>query len=293
MNPRVRALRDAVALCGRALFLLVLAPTAAFAGDRLAWTGGVTQVEGAGGAGLVPVALIAGLGTEDQIAPTASATWVSTDRYELRAASLALGIRDRLELSYARQEFSTGSVVPGIALGQHVLGAKLRVAGDAVFSPHAWLPQVSVGVQHKRTDDARGIPLAVGAERLSGTDVYVAATRVFLDGLAGRRTLVNVVLRNTDANQFGLLGFGGPNGGRRWVAEASAAVWIADALLVGVEYREKPDGLAAFRESAAKDAFVAYAPNKHLTFVAAWADLGTIAGQARQRGPYLSIWAGY
>jgi hypothetical protein len=284
-------MRTAAATC--ALVAACAVSTAAFAGDRLAWTGAVTQFEGAGGAGLVPLALIAGLSTEDQVAPTASATWAATGRYELYAAGVALGVRDRLELSYAKQSFSTGSVVPDTTLGQQIFGAKLRVAGDAVFSPHAWWPQVAVGVQHKRTDDAHGIPLAVGAKDLHGTDFYVAATRVFLDGIAGRRALVNAVLRNTDANQFGLLGFGGPKGGRRWVPEISAAVWLADPVLLGVEYREKPDGLAAFREGAAKDVFVAYAPTKHVTFVAAWVDLGTIAGQARQRGAYASVWFGY
>lgn len=291
MNRYSCATRAAAATVAAAAACLVSGT--ALAGDRLAWTGGVTQVEGAGGAGLVPLALIAGLSTEDQIAPTASVTWAATGRYELHVAAAAIGIRDRLELSYARQSFSTGSVVPDTTLGQDVFGAKLRVAGDAVFSPHAWWPQLSLGLQHKRTDDARGIPLAVGAKDLHGTDFYVAATRVFLDGIGGRRVLVNAVLRNTDANQFGLLGFGGPKGGRRWVPELSAAVWVADPVLLGVEYREKPDGLAAFRESTAKDVFVAYALTKHVTFVAAWVDLGTIAGQARQRGAYASVWVGY
>lgn len=285
--PRLAALPAALIACA----MFWAAPGQA--GDRLAWTGGVTQVEGAGGAGLVPLALIAGLGTEDQIGPTAAVTWASTARFELHAASVAVGIHDRVELSYARQEFSTGSVVPGITLGQHVVGAKVRVLGDAVFAAHAWLPQVAVGVLHKRTDVAAGIPRAVGAKRTRGTDLYVAATRVFLDGVAGRRTIVNAVLRNTEANQFGLLGFGGPAGGRRWVPEVSAGVWLADPLLVGVEFRAKPDRLAAFRESAAKDVFVAYAPTKRVTLVAAWLDLGTIAGQARQRGAYASMWVGY
>lgn len=292
MKPLLES-RRAVASRAALIASMVLCAAPGYAGDRLAWTGGVTQVEGAGGAGLVPLALVAGLGTEDQVGPAAAVTWASTSRYELHAAAVAVGIHDRVELSYARQEFSTGSVVPGITLGQHVVGAKVRLLGDAVFSPQAWLPQVAVGVLHKRTDDAHGIPLAVGAERTRGTDLYVAATRVFLDGPVGRRALVNVVLRNTDANQFGLLGFGGPAGGRTWVAEASAGVWLEDRVLVGVEYREKPDMLAAFRESAAKDVFVAYAPTKRLTFVGAWLDLGTIAGQSRQRGAYASVWMGY
>ena len=33
-----------------------------------------------------------------------------------------------------------------------VLGAKLRVAGDAVLDSDSWMPQVAVGVEVKRTD---------------------------------------------------------------------------------------------------------------------------------------------
>ena len=44
------------------------------AGDRLDGTGAVTQIEGAAGGGLVPWALIGGLGTDDQIGATAVAT---------------------------------------------------------------------------------------------------------------------------------------------------------------------------------------------------------------------------
>jgi hypothetical protein len=286
-NPRPSAVLASFA-CAAALVA-----TPAVGGDRLAWTGGVTQLEGAGGGGLVPMALVAGLGTSDQVGPTFSVVHASTGRFELAGASVGVGIRDRLELSYARQWFSAGSVVPGTTLGQDIVGAKLRVAGDAVFAASRWLPQVAIGAQYKRTREANGIPRAVGAERLDGVDLYVAATRVFLDGFGGRRMLANAVLRRTDANQFGLLGFGGPAAGRKWYPEASVGVWLADDCLVGAEYRAKPDTLAAFREEDAADLFVAYGFGKRLTLVAAWVDLGSIAGQANQRGAYVSLWAAY
>ena len=38
-----------------------------------------------------------------------------------------------------------------------------------------------------------------------GTDYYVSATKLFL----GQSTIVNVTLRETKANQYGILGFGG------------------------------------------------------------------------------------
>lgn len=285
-------LRSAKQIVAAALSFLISAHAAA--GDRLAWTGGVAQVEGAAGGGLVPWALIAGLGTEDQTAPAFYATHVSTDRFALRAAGVSFGIRDRVELSYARHEFDLGSLLPGLDLGQDVVGLKYRAFGDAVFAAHPWLPQLAIGAQWKRTRDFEVVPRAVGARSGSGVDVYVAATRVWFDAVGGRNALANLTLRRTEANQFGLLGFGGDRGrGPRWYPEASVAVWLADEWLAGVEWRAKPDGLSAFVEQAARDAFVAWTPTKRVSIVAAWADLGEIAGQSRQNGPYVSAWFAY
>lgn len=285
-------LKTAKRVVATAAFLLLCA--SAHAGDRLAWTGGVTQVEGAAGGGLVPWALIAGLGTEDQIAPSAHATYVSTDRFALRAAGVALGVRDRVELSYARHEFDLGSLLPGLELSQDVIGVKVRVAGDAVFATNPWMPQLAIGAQWKRTRDFDLVPRAVGARSGSGVDVYVAATRVWFDAVAGRNVLANLTLRRTEANQFGLLGFGGDRGrGARWCPEGTLAVWLTDSVLLGAEWRSKPDGLRAFEEERAADAFVAWNPTKRLSVVAAWADLGSIAGQREQNGPYLSAWIAY
>jgi hypothetical protein len=49
------------------------------AGDRLQWTGAVTQVEGSAGGGLVPWALIGGLETDAEVGATGFATYVSTE----------------------------------------------------------------------------------------------------------------------------------------------------------------------------------------------------------------------
>jgi hypothetical protein len=76
------------------------------------------------------------------------------------------------------------------------------------------------------------------------------------------------------------------------VPEASAAVWLTDEILLGGEYRNKPNNLSAFREQSAEDVFIACAPLKNLTVTGAWTDLGSIAGKPKQRGFYLSLWLG-
>jgi len=277
------------------LCLTILAALPAAAGDRLEWTGAVTQIEGAAGGGLVPWALIGGLGTDQQIGATGFLTYVDTRDFSLRAGGASVGVDDRVELSVARQRFDAGSVVPGLTLGQDIVGAKVRLLGDAVFAPDKWLPQVALGAEWKRTLDFDQIPEAVGAAHGEDVDVYLAATKVYFAALAGHNVVIDATLRRTRANQFGLLGFGSSGRGGdeyRYMPEASAAVWLTDDLLFGGEYRDKPNNLSAFRETSAEDLFLAWAPVKNVTVTAAYADLGSIAGKPAQRGIYLSLWLG-
>jgi len=278
---------------GIAGWLCLALGSAAFAGDRLQWTGAVTDVEGSAGGGLVPWALIAGLETDSEVGGAGFATRVSTEDFTLHTAGIALGVDDRVEVSLARQRFDAGSAIPGLTLGQDIVAAKLRLAGDAVFAPDSLMPQLALGAEWKRTLDFADVPRAVGASSGADVDLYLAATKLYFAAVAGRNVLLDATLRRTRANQFGLLGFGGDGGGYHLEPEGSAAVFLTDQLLLGAEYRDKPNDLRAFREQSAEDAFLAFSPWKMLSITAAWTDLGEIAGKRPQRGLYLSLWVGY
>lgn len=297
MNGTGRRMRRGVRHDG-ALGLLVLCmaalPPAAQAGGRLLATGGVTEVEGSAGGGIVPWALIGGYGTKDEIGTSAFYTQLELDDFRLRAAGLAFGIHDRIELSYARQKFGLGSTVSGHSIEQDVFGAKLRVAGDAVYDQDSPLPQIAIGAQYKKNRDFAFIPRALGAKKDSGVDFYLAATKLYLAGLAGRNVLVSGTLRATRANQLGLLGFGGDLNDRyRIQFEGSAAIFLNDNIAIGVEYRAKPNNLSAYREDDYQDVFLAWVPNKHIAVTGAWAYLGQIADKRRQGGVYLSLQTGF
>ena len=274
-----------------ALLLCLTMPALAHAGDgRLLATGGASMVEGCAGGGLVPWAVLSGYATREQVGATAFVTRLHLPDYRLDAHGAAFTWHNRLELSVARDRFDLGTLgkaigMPGAALRQDVFGAKLRLAGDAVYGP---LPQISLGVQHKHNLDF-AIPRLVGARRGRGTDLYLSATQVLLAGAAGYNLLWNVTLRSTDADQFGLLGFGGDRGGRRLVGEGSLALLLDPHVAVGAEYRQKPDHLSFAREDNAADLFVAWFPSKHVSLVAAYVSLGSIAGLRDQRGWYLSL----
>jgi hypothetical protein len=280
MNKTKKIAAAAVAAC---------AAFGAQAGDRLLATGGAHMIEGAAGGGVVPWAFIAGYGTNRQVGGSAFFTRVETDDFELDSGGIAVGIFDRVELSFARQKFDAGSVIPGLELKTDTLGAKVRVYGDAVYDQDSPWPQVALGVLHKKNKDMT-VPSLIGARDDSGTDIYVAATKVWLAGVAGRNALATFVLRGTKANQFGLLGFGGDKkDGYSVQPEVSAAVLLTDTLALGAEYRWKPDNLSAFKEEDASDVFLAWFPHRHVAFTAAYAQLGTIAGKDKQKGWYLSL----
>lgn len=285
MNNRFRTLACTLLLWSGAG--LALEP-----GDgRLLATGGLLQIEGSAGGGIVPWAVIAGYGEKGEHAPAAALTRVSTADYRLDAAAVAWGFDNRLELSINRGRFDLGTLgralgLDDAALSMTTAGAKLRVIGDLFYGD---LPQVSVGVQHKRLHDF-GIPQSVGARSDNGTDFYVSASRLFLAGAGGYNLLLNGTARWTRANQTGYLGFGGDRGNsHELVFEGSAAILLNRGLAIGVDYRQKPDNLAFAREDDWADFFIAWFPNKHVSATAAWADLGDIAGLRDQTGPYLNL----
>lgn len=261
------------------------------AGGKLLLTGGVTSVEGAAGGGLASWALIAGNETEDGIGGSLHGTYVALPDFGLASFGGAVGIHDRLELSYAHQIFDTRAAGAALGLGhgfifsQDVFGAKLRVAGDAVWGQDTILPQIVIGVQHKRA--AKGaIIRAVGGRESNGTDFYVSATKVLLS----KSLVLDGTVRFTRANQFGLLGFGGDRqGGRTAQFEGSAGLLVANNLLLGGEYRTKPDNLGFAREDDGYDLFAAWAIGHRAAFTAAYTALGSIATFRRQHGLFISF----
>ena len=285
---------------------------------KLVLTGGVSSVDGAAGGGLTPWAVIGSNATDGEIGVTAHLSRLRTHDYGLATYGVALGYRDRVELSLAQQDFDAGpalalnGIAPfGVRPGQHIkmdiVGLKLRVAGDAILESDTLVPQVAVGLEYKRTRPGSiGSVLDFLGTRSSGTDLYVSATKLFL----AQGVLVNGTLRNTNANQNGLLGFGSAAPGRNtrsWQPEVSVALLLRRNLAIGAEYRRMPNNLEALGRAAGlgdalraddwKDLFVAWAPSKNLSLTLAYVQLGRIVpgitGNRKQSGAYLSAQAAF
>ncbi|MDE2277650.1 MAG: DUF3034 family protein [Burkholderiales bacterium] len=300
--------RPAAALAAALAALGLFASTPAHAGDgKLLLTGGVSSIDGAAGGGLTPWAVTGTYATRGQWGVSAYATAARTQDYGLAVSGAAASWDNRVELSFARQDFDTRDNLAALGLaGLHlkldVWGLKLRVAGEAILDSDRWTPQIAIGVLHKRVDAGALAPTLTGAlgAAPSGTDVYVSATKLFLaPGL-----LANLTLRLTQANQGGLLGYGGAQGqGRRIEPEFSLA-WLASRhLAFGLEGRAQPDnldrsvlGTGALKADDWFDVFAAWAPNKTVSLTLAWVDLGRIVPALqprRQNGAYLSAQLAY
>ncbi|SAL24146.1 hypothetical protein AWB65_01330 [Caballeronia humi] len=270
-------------------------PDVPVTGGKLLLTGGVSEVEGAAGGGLTPWAVIGGYGTAGQFGGNVHGTYVHTQDFALSTYGVAVGVANRVELSLARQTFDTRDAGAQLGLGsnfkfnQNIFGVKVRVLGDAVLDQDTWLPQVSAGIQFKHNEQG-DVVKAVGATSNSGTDFYLSATKLLL----AQSLLLNGTLRFTKANQFGLLGFGGDKSNDYHAEfETSLAYMLSKNVVIGAEYRTKPDNLGFAREQNAYDAFVAWAPNKHVSLTAAYVALGDIATINNQRGLYVSLQAGF
>ncbi|MEP7185141.1 MAG: DUF3034 family protein [Rhodanobacter sp.] len=263
--------------------------------NKLLLTGGVSQVEGSAGGGLTPWAVIGGYGTNDEIGGNAFVTHISLPDYQLNEVGAMVGLYNRVEVSFSQQRFDTQQVGAALGLGegftfqQNIIGVKVRLFGDVVLDQDSWLPQVSVGAQHKKNNQAAVLQF-IGAKSDQGTDYYINATKLFLS----QSLLVNATLRMTKANQIGILGFGGDrNNSYKPEFEGSVAYLLSRNWAIGAEYRQKPNNLGIAKEDDWYDAFVAWAPNKHVSLTLAYADLGNIVIKDRQRGLYASVQVGF
>jgi Protein of unknown function (DUF3034) len=269
-------------------------------------TAGFSDLEGTGGGGLVPLAFISGYGSSDSWGANAHVTNVELRDYHVYTYGVAAGFLDRVELTYTHQQLNiTSTALNGLGVRQEVVGAKLKLCGNAVYQQDSPLPQIAAGVEYKHNDGIKNAadvglaglisPIQLGATAAHAADYYLAATKVFL----AQSVVVNVVLRETKANQFGFLGFGGDRKKNYSLRpEGTLAYLLTRRFAVGAEIRSAPSNLSVDSETAAWDAFAAWAPTKNISLVAAYLNLGSILAPVthvarHQDGAYLSIQVGF
>jgi hypothetical protein len=268
---------------------------------KLPLTAGFTDLDGAGGGGLVPWATITGYGTDQSWGANAHYTVVPLNDFRFQSYGVAVGALDRIEASITEDHFgATSTLLNGVTVEQQIYGVKVKLAGDAVYDQDSWVPQTAVGIEYKHNTGISGAngltsPRQLGAEGDSGTDFYLSATKVLL----AQSLLLDVTLRYTKANEFGLLGFGGDlDRSRSLEPEATIAYLLSRTVALGAEYRARPHNLSVDDERGAWDAFGAWTISRHISVVAGFASLGSILSPVTQvsrsqGGAYVSLQAGF
>ena len=261
----------------------------------------VTSVDGAAGGGLVPWALMHPAGL------TVSYTNLSVQNFGVQSIAIGDTFMDRVEVSLAHAMTNAPNVGVAISgddrINTDTFGIKVKVLGMSDSTP-----QVAIGLQAKRTSgqiiDFLKKNNAISST--SGIDFYAAATKVVK--VAGKNVILNGTLRATKANTLGILGFGGGAAGHnsyRIEPEVSVGVFMADNVVLGTEYRAKPNNITALgtQEKGAYDLFLAYFPAKNMSITAAYVNMGQIGPSKvalannsqtdKQDGLYLQLQANF
>jgi hypothetical protein len=273
---------------------------------KLLLTAGFSNLEGVGGGGLVPLAFVTGYGSSDSFGANVHFTDIQLHDYRIYTYGAAAGVFDRVELSYTRQRLDiTGTMLEHLGVNQDVFGLKVKLVGDAVYSQASWLPQIAAGFEYKHNDgivNAASVglpglnsPVQLGARSEHAPDYYLAASKILL----AQSVVLNLVLRETKDNQFGLLGFGGDRkSGYSLHPEGTVAYILTRSIAVGTEIRGAPQNLSVDHQTECWDVFAAWAPIKNVSLVAAYLNLGSILAPVtgvdrHQDGVYVSLQAGF
>ena len=269
--------------------LLVLPTANAQDQGRMLATNGLLSIDGSAGGGITQWAVLSGYGSEKSWGGAGQISLVKLSDFDLKTAAASVSIRNRLELSVARQKISLPSALTNAGLpnelGQKVYSAKARVSGDLVYGK---MPQISIGVNYKKHDNP-AVVAALGGTRNDDTDVHIAATKLWADGPGHRFWLGHIGVRYTRSSQLGLLGYGGANDDREWLGEAAVGFFPTRQLAIGAEYRQMPDNIPGISEEDWSDVFIAFFPGKGVNINLARVDAGDIAGVGKQTGWYLSF----
>lgn len=248
----------------------------------------VTMVEGAAGSGTVPWALLSGG------KPSGAFTYIDVGDFRTFNIGFSTTFADRVEVSAIRNVVDLGAndiqkIVSGVA-GQQTGNINFDVLGVKVklLDMSDNLPQIAVGAYYKRTDldedvvnvvncgtAARAFGGTCDDDDDSGWDAYIVATKVFPVG--SKKVLLNLALQYGKGNQLGILGFSDDS---NIEAGLTAGYFIADNLVFGFDYRWKPDESPVFEEDDWWDIWMAWFPDKNVSIVAAYANLGDIVKEA-------------
>ena len=251
-----------------------------------------TTVEGNGGVFITPMAYLVNPSQGDQWLglPSGVFSFASIGDKSFVSTGVTMTFFKRIELGFAHESLGLGSwpkdvlKATGMDLGTQTVRMNTFSLRGMIVEEQGWMPAVTVGAHFKFNeniwdvdDDLGGACKALGVEKDEGWEGTLTVSKTFT-GILPRPFILSVGIRNTDAAQTGLLGF---TGHRDTVLEANAVFFLTDRLLLGAEYRQKPDRLKRIpglvgREDDWWTVCLGYIVNDRMTIAGGYGNFGNV-----------------
>jgi hypothetical protein len=267
-------------------------------------------IEGYGGGAITPMAYLVNPGPRDELfgKPAIAFSNVIAGEKNLQAFTYTETLFGRLELGFGLDRFGIGTLRPdiesatGVDIGRDdVYLYNFNVRGLLIEENSFGLPlpAVTAGVHFKINDGIADINRRLGGalSRIGyddswGIDYTLTASKTFVADWTGNRPLIlSAGGRNSEASNLGFLGFGGD---RHTTFEGNIAYLPTDWLLVAYEFRQKARQFSEIpglveNEDNWHAVDVSWIINKHLTLVAGWGALGTLANTTENGAWWLQL----
>jgi Protein of unknown function (DUF3034) len=221
------------------------------------WTKGpplpFLSIEGVSGAVITPMAYFCNPGKPGATVsgPNVAYTFLNLGSRELHTIGVTMVFFNRIELGYGVNFLNVGSLqddivsAVGVKIRDHVtlhhINARVLLVEENSFDMP--LPAITAGVHFKyndgisRINDQLGGALGgIGYDQSHGIDYTLTATKMFPELAFGRPVILTAGLRNSNASQIGLLGFGE---NRTWTVEGSVVTLPLDNVALAYEFRQK------------------------------------------------------
>ncbi|MGR3293418.1 MAG: DUF3034 family protein [Candidatus Scalindua sp.] len=226
--------------------------------------------------------------------PSLGVTYINIgDGRHMEAFTISETLWGRFELGYALNHFGLGKLPEDIEAATgvntiedsvylHNFNARLQLLKENAFKK-PWMPALTVGIHYKHNDDTDvidrrlgGAFTDIGIKDNNGVDLTLFASKMIK--FLPRPLMLNAGVRSTEAAQIGLFGF---TEDRRTVFEGNFGIMVLDNLVIGGEYRQKPDQFDALpglveEEDDWWDGFITYIASDNLTMSIAYANFGDV-----------------
>jgi hypothetical protein len=288
---------------GAAIAALLLVPQARAQEEEKAPPLPFHAIEGYGGGAITPMAYLVNPGPKDSILgkPAMGLTVGNLGDKQLEAITITETLYDRIELGYGADRASLGDLPSDIeestdtdietgSVWLHNFNVRFLLVKEDTPLAGIPLPAVTAGIHFKYNDgiaqinNSLGNALStIGYRANNGVDFTLTATKNIAK-IVGRPLFITAGLRESEAAEIGLLGFGNTY---HLTFEGNIVLMVTERLAIGCEIRQKYDPYGTIASSEPGEMLVGpennwysveagYILNKHTTLCAGWGHFGNV-----------------